>query len=341
MTLILNDGEGVGMVGKVGTLGGVSVLGLLLMLAMAVPCAAQKFSVISVSQQANDVSAFISPVRDLNGQACALVKVEAPSEFVFSTPLGIVKRVDEVGEIWLYLPGGTKQITLKHPEWGVLRNYRFKSALESHVCYVMKVRCPEPEVKEVHDTVVFTQTVRDTVAVRYRRPPLPWSNYIMATMSLHKGGPSFGLFLATMKRHGLFAHVSSDFRSIGSTDIEVDADGYVDGSDVMPFYNGKKRHANFKITAGLTHRVGKHINIFEGAGYGKTSTAWQLDESEGGGWALCGDHSHKGVAMEAGVMWHNDKVSALVSASNIRLKQWQVNIGIGIRIGKSRKVRKE
>ena len=30
----------------------------------------------------NDVSAFISPVHDLNGQACALIRVEAPADFL-------------------------------------------------------------------------------------------------------------------------------------------------------------------------------------------------------------------------------------------------------------------
>lgn len=326
----MNDGEGVEMVGKVG----VSVLGLLLMLAMAVPCAAQKFSVISVSQQANDVSAFISPVRDLNGQACALLKVEAPKDFVFSTPLGIVKRVDEVGEIWLYLPAGTMQITLKHPEWGVMRNYRFKSALESHVCYVMKVKCPQPEITEVHDTVVLTQTLRDTIAVKYRRPPLPCSSYIMATASLHRGGPSVGLFIATVKRHGLFLHARSNFCSIGTTEFEVNSDGYVNDSEVLPFYNGEKRQANLVITAGLIHRLSKQLYVFEGAGYGKASTAWQLDQSEGNGWALCSDHSSKGVSMEAGLMWHNDRLAVMMSASNIKCKQWQMNIGVGIRLGK-------
>lgn len=306
----------------------------LLLLVVAVPCVAQKFSIISVNEQKNDVSAFISPVRDLNGQACALLKVEAPRDFVFSTPLGIVKRVDEVGEIWLYLPAGTAQITLKHPEWGVMRNFRFKSVLESHVCYVMKVKCPQPEITEVHDTVVVTKTLRDTIAVKYRRPPLPRSSYIMAAASLHRGGPSLGLFLATVKRHGLFLHARSNFRGIGDTEFEVDSEGYADDSDVMPFYNGEKRQANFMLTAGLMHRLGKHIYIFEGAGYGKSSTAWQLDQSEGSVWVMCRDHSCKGVSMEAGLMWHNDRLAVMMSASNIKCKQWQMNIGVGIRLGK-------
>ena len=59
------------------------------------------FTVASFRQLPTDVSAFIDAVRDLNGEACALLKVVAPSDFAFSSPLGIVKRRDEVGEIWL------------------------------------------------------------------------------------------------------------------------------------------------------------------------------------------------------------------------------------------------
>ena len=60
---------------------------------------AQEFSVAGFRLLPNDVSAFITPVRDLNDEPCALVKVEAPSDFAFSTPLGIVSRKDKVGEI--------------------------------------------------------------------------------------------------------------------------------------------------------------------------------------------------------------------------------------------------
>lgn len=311
-------------------------LAVLWMVLLAVPCRAQRFSVVSVKTHETDVSAFITPVRDLNGQACALLKVEAPKEFDFSTPLGIVKRVDEMGEIWLYVPAGTKQITLKHPEWGVLRNYRFSAPLESRMCYVMKVNIPQPEIVEVHDTVVVTQTLRDTVTVKYRRPPVPWSGYVLADVSLHKGGPSFGLFAAALKRHGLFAHAATNFRRTGDTMLEVDGNGYMPDSDVMPFYSGRKRQSHFMVTAGPVHRVGKHFCVFEGAGYGKSNVAWELDPLEGGGWVLCADHSHKGVAAEVGLLFHVRRVAVMASASTIKFEQWQVHIGAGIRIGKKR-----
>lgn len=79
--------------------------------------AGQQFSVAGFRVLPNDVSAFITPVYDLNDEPCALIKVVALEEFAFSSPLGIVKRKDEVGEIWIYLPRGSKMITLKHPQW--------------------------------------------------------------------------------------------------------------------------------------------------------------------------------------------------------------------------------
>ena len=82
------------------------LLALCLWLLCAGSARSQEFTVSSFRLLPNDVSAFVNSVRDLNDEACALVKVEAPSDFAFSTPLGIVKRKDEVGEIWLYLPPG-------------------------------------------------------------------------------------------------------------------------------------------------------------------------------------------------------------------------------------------
>ena len=154
-----------------------------LFLTFAVPAGAQNFKVVSFGQLPSDVSAFISPVRDLNGDDCGLVKVLAPDDFAFSTPLGIVKRIDKVGEIWLYVPRGTRKITIKHPQLGVLRDYAFPSRLDSHMTYELTIGLPmsseavvehlEPLITTVTDTLVVTRV--DTVVVRpmKSRYPLP------------------------------------------------------------------------------------------------------------------------------------------------------------------------
>ena len=105
------------------------LLAVVLYLWTAGKVCAQEFIVRSFRMLPNDITAYIEPVRDLNDEACALLKVVGDKDFVFSSPLGIVKRKNDVGEIWIYLPKGSVMITIKHPQWGVLRDYRCSSPL--------------------------------------------------------------------------------------------------------------------------------------------------------------------------------------------------------------------
>lgn len=262
----------------------------------------QEFSVSSFRILPNDVSAFVNSVRDLNDEACALVKVEAPADFAFSTPLGIVKRKDEVGEIWLYLPKGTKMITLKHPDWGVLRDYKLGMALESRMTYEMKLTLPKPIVTERHDTIVQVRTVVDTVTVAKTRPRLPLCLYAFATVSAHDNGPSYGVFFAMMRRHGFFVHASTDFGSIGTTRGSCSKDGSIGGAAEKPYYSGNTAKSHYTVTAGAVHRLTRNLSLFEGIGYGRSAVAWQLAESEGGGYMQNNGLTHKGVAGEAGAL---------------------------------------
>ncbi len=295
---------------------------------------AQQFNVTEFRVLPNDVSAFITPVRDLNGEACALLKVAASDDFVFSSPLGIVKRKDEVGEIYLYVPRGTRSITIKHPRWGVLRDYRFPQALESHVTYELTILPPIEPIVEQHDTIVLTKTIVDTVAVASARPKVPLTSHVLLTATFHDSGPSWGVMLSLMRRHGAYAHVRADFRSVGDTPYTCDEQGYLQDTGNLPYYTGRTRHANYAFTVGAIHRLGKYVCLFEGIGYSSTSTAWQLAESEGGGYALNDGLTHKGMAVELGTVLSYERFCALLSVANVVGKQWQLSIGVGINIGK-------
>ena len=292
----------------------------------------QDFSVASFQVLPNDVSAFINNVRDLNDEACALIKVEAPSDFAFSTPLGIVKRKDEVGEIWLYVPRGTKMLTLKHPQWGVIRDYKLGKPLESRMTYELKLNQPKPVIAEKHDTIIQIKTVTDTIAIPQIKPKMPLSIYTLATIALHQDGPSYGIFFTMMRRHGFFLHASSDFKSIGKTEGNCDKDGNIDQTNDKPYYTGDTRHSNYTITAGAIHHIYKSLRIFEGIGYGRSATAWQMGESEGGGYLLNDGLTHKGVAGEVGILGSIGRLTLSASAITIAGKQWQGSIGIGIRL---------
>lgn len=291
-------------------------------------------SVASFKQLSNDVSAFIKPVRDLNGEACALVKVVAPSEFAFSTPLGIVKREDKTGEIWLWLPGGTKLITIKHPEWGVLRDYRLPSKLESHVTYEMRLNYPQPPVAAIHDTITLTKTITDTIKVMPKRQHVPLSSYILLTAAMHTDGPSWGIMAMMVWRHGFYIHASSDLGSTSSTRLTCNEDGFIDGETTKPYYTGDTKRSNYTLTAGAAHRFSRKMVLFEGLGYGRTATAWQLAESEGGGYALNDGLTHKGLSGEAGLLYSFKRLSVAASVITIAGKQWQGCVGVGIKLGK-------
>lgn len=292
----------------------------------------QEFSVASFQVLPNDVSAFINNVRDLNNEACALIKVEAPSDFAFSTPLGIVKRKDEVGEIWLYVPRGTKMLTLKHPLWGVLRDYKLGKPLESRMTYELKLNQPKTIIAEKHDTIIQIKTVTDTIAIPQVKPKMPLSIYTLATIALHQDGPSYGIFVAMMRRHGFFLHASSDFKSIGKTEGNCDKDGNIDKANDKPYYTGKTRHSNYTLTVGAIHHICKSLRIFEGIGYGRSATAWQMGESEGGGYLLNDGLTHKGVTGEVGILGSIGRLTLSASAITIAGKQWQGSIGIGIKL---------
>ena len=297
---------------------------------------AQEFTVSSFRPLPNDVSAFVDPVRDLNNEACALVKVEAPSDFAFSTPLGIVKRRDEVGEIWIYLPKGTKMITLKHPLWGVLRDYKLGTTLESRMTYEMKLALPKPDIVERHDTIVQVQTIVDTITVAQTRPKMPLSMYTLATVAIHDNGPSYGVFMAMIHRHGFFAHAATDCKSIGSTRGSCSKNGSVGEDLERPYYTGKTATSNCVVTAGAIHRLSKGVCLFEGVGYGRSAVAWKLAESEGGGYMLNSGLTHKGMAGEVGAIVSFGHIAVSASVITIAGKQWQGCIGVGIKLWKTK-----
>ena len=209
--------------------------------------------------------------------------------------------------------------------------------------YELKLNQPKPIIAEKHDTIIKIKTVTDTIAIPQVKPKMPLSIYALATIALHQDGPSYGIFFAMMHRHGFFLHASSDFKSIGKTKGNCDKDGDMTktsstsnrtsgSTSNKPYYTGETRHSNYTITAGAIHHIYKSLRIFEGIGYGRSATAWQLGESEGGGYLLNDGLTHKGVAGELGVLGSIGRLTLSASAITIAGKQWQGSIGIGIKL---------
>ncbi len=304
--------------------------------------AAQRFAVESFRMLPNDVTAFVNPIRDLNDESCGLIKVMGSEDFVFSTPLGIVKRVDNVGEIWLYVPKGTKKLTIKHAEWGVLRDYVLPEKIDSRVTYELRISeppgalaapsAPERTITTVRDTLVVTRV--DTLLLPAPRKSIPFE--IDAMFTIGYGGRSKsltgGVMVVAMKRHGAFIHLASDFGRIGPTVGQCDKEGMINSA--MPFYSDRSRHSAMLLNAGAAHRLTDHVALFEGIGYSATSVAWQLAPSEGGGFVKNSYYTTKGLSFEVGAILKYNRLRLSASVISIKGRDWHGSVGIGWTFGK-------
>jgi uncharacterized protein (TIGR02145 family) len=102
----------------------------------------QSISVSSFEKRSNDMDARIhAPIKDQNGDLCALLKIETTETgFVFEGgSLGIMKTEKKTGEYWVYVPYGSKRISIKHDQLGILRDYIFPEPIEKATVYLMKL----------------------------------------------------------------------------------------------------------------------------------------------------------------------------------------------------------
>lgn len=72
---------------------------------------AAEFVVTEFEEQAMSIELQRNPVKDVNGEYAALVKISTDLlPFTFETNIGVVKTEKKVGEFWAYVPKGTSQL---------------------------------------------------------------------------------------------------------------------------------------------------------------------------------------------------------------------------------------
>jgi len=72
---------------------------------------AAEFVVTKFEEQAMSIELQRNPVKDVNGEYAALVKISTDLlPFTFETNIGVVKTEKKVGEFWAYIPKGTSQL---------------------------------------------------------------------------------------------------------------------------------------------------------------------------------------------------------------------------------------
>ncbi|MBO6026492.1 MAG: SEL1-like repeat protein [Bacteroidales bacterium] len=137
---------------------------LIIILFSVVTAFSQNISVKSFRPLPNDMTAASLEWKrkDQNGSAAALIKVvTSQTGFYFDGgTLGIVDTKQMVGEIWVWVPYGSRKITISHQQLGVLRDYRFPVEIEPERTYEMVLTTGSVEtiIKEVaHEQYLMFQ----------------------------------------------------------------------------------------------------------------------------------------------------------------------------------------
>lgn len=78
----------------------------------------------------------MNPVMDNAGEACALIRFSVrDTSFVIEANLGVLKRECKIGEIHVYVPQGTKRLTVRYRNKLPLKDYEIPEVIEQKVTY--------------------------------------------------------------------------------------------------------------------------------------------------------------------------------------------------------------
>ena len=114
---------------------------LFLLLFLSIGAVAQNITVKSFKDMPMDMSASSLEGKriDRNGAVAALIKiVSTETGFSFDGgTLGIVDSKQKVGEIWLWVPYGSRKLTIVHPQLGVLSDYYYPIEIKAEHTYEM------------------------------------------------------------------------------------------------------------------------------------------------------------------------------------------------------------
>ena len=305
---------------------------------------AQEIKIEDFQKLERDMSARTAKVKDVNGDLCALLKIETTEKGFEFSGCNIEKTEQKTGEIWLFASPGVKFITIKHKDFGVLRNYQFPQSIESGVVYQIKLSTEAKEVKI--DTSTINKAVESKIDAKMEelnkklalleemqkqsssqkpkriRPVYNKETFAMLNAAYSVAPQtSFGLTFGMQKTWGWYVSLASGlkFDALGAT--KEDADGTNDY-----FYDDNKTTSRLSIHGGAMYRIAKPLSIKLGVGYGVRNLAFTTQNSD---CIKIPSASHSGLECSAGVHLSFGKMAFSVDVISIGFKYSELKLGIG------------
>lgn len=250
-----------------------------------------------------DLLARTQPRLDLNEVPCAIVRVSAKDIESYTFEGSIIGDVIyQPGEALIYMPQGSRNITIKSNKFGMLK-YDFPTGkLQKQVVYELDLKLVLPEDQK-----------RKTI--------------VMAEGGFHTSHTSFGVMAGIVAKHGAYVRFRSDFGSV-SADLECDDTGTLtSGGTGTPYYiEGSSAKSKLSITGGYLYRFMKPLYGYVGAGYGQRTLAWETLDNE---WVKNTDHSASGLALETGVIGQYKDFALSLGVQTINFKYMELSVGVG------------
>ena len=311
---------------------------------------AQEIKIEDFQKLERDMSARTAKVKDVNGDLCALLKIETTEKGFEFSGCNIEKTEQKTGEIWLFASPGVKFITIKHKDFGVLRNYQFPQSIESGVVYQIKLSTEAKEVKI--DTSTINKAVESKIDAKmeemnkklaeleqlkqdiqnqpkqeetpvYVKPLSDRDKFVMLTAAYSTSPQlSVGFSFGMLKTWGWYVSVASglefDALKAQREDDAAGTAGY--------YYDGNNTSARLSAHAGIMYRVAKPMAIKLGVGYGIRNLAFSTFD---GDYVMIKSASHKGLECSAGVHLSLGRMALSVDLLTIGFKYSEIKVGIG------------
>lgn len=238
---------------------------------------------------------------DLNEVPCAVVRVSAANIYTYTFEGNIIGEVVyESGEALVYLTEGSRYITVKSNEFGMM-TVDFPDKLEKQMAYKLDLKVILAEDQKTRTLVMPVIGLGETM--------------------------SYGAMVGVVKKTGVYAKVKYNFQSLDNN-YECNDQGVIAGTDnYNSWFTGENKIARFAVTAGLLQRLWKPAYLYVGAGYGYKRLGWELDSGE---WAENTDKTCKGIEAEVGGIYRIKNFALSAGVQTNSFKYWEATLGIGI-----------
>lgn len=257
-----------------------------------------------------DVDARVNyPMMDQNNKKAALIKVVTTIPgFDFDVGImGVVEVKKEIGELWVYVPENVRGITIRHPEFGVIRNYKFEIPIESASVYELTLETPKKEqdkVVIVKDSIVYVTLPPEgkKKVVKKNRKPYDINILPYFEAPITEGVMSFGLIAAyNWEKLGVMTKMG---------------------------YFGNGAYSKVNATIGCTLKCGKRVRLCTGFGYGgetdRTSYGSDVDQ-----------FLASGIEVNTGAILNFGMFSIYAGMSTAQFKHYYGALGIGVHLWRS------